>query len=132
MIVGDDKPSLEELYHYGVMGMKWGQRKKATGADIYKARRQVNAYRTVRAIATQRRNESAAGSKERDRMEKTLERIEKDYEKDPARAIAVRMTRGEKFAAGLLALPTGGLSLASIVVSSAASRRIEYKQDKKK
>lgn len=30
MIVGSDKPSLDELVHFGVKGMKWGQRK----ADI--------------------------------------------------------------------------------------------------
>lgn len=35
MIDGSDKPSLDELSHFGVKGMKWGQRKMA-GSSAFK------------------------------------------------------------------------------------------------
>lgn len=31
MIIGEVKPSLEELSHYGIVGMKWGRRKGGLG-----------------------------------------------------------------------------------------------------
>lgn len=126
-----DKPSLEELAlaHYGVMGMKWGQRKRATGAEIREARiRLAGKQENYARLASQRRK-TAKGSGERAAVEKTMDRAKKDFLKDPDRVIATRMTRGEKAVAALLAPATGGATLSSILVSSAVSRRIEKKQD---
>jgi hypothetical protein len=49
----DENPdaSLDDvLAHYGVLGMKWGQRKKATTADIHAARRKVGQAQPVRQL----------------------------------------------------------------------------------
>lgn len=73
----EDKPSLEELFHFGVKGMRWGVRKKVTTSDIKSAR------------ARQRGRSESARKTSSDR------------------AISSRLTRGEKVAALLIGGPVG-------------------------
>lgn len=76
-------PSPGELIHYGVVGMKWGKRKKATAKDIYTARARLM-------------KDGAAVPKQ-----------------DSDRIIAARMTRGEKVVSVLLTGPIGLTAIAA-------------------
>lgn len=132
MILGQEKPSLEEytLQHYGVLGMKWGQRKKFTGAQIRDARRTLSVQNKQYRTEARKVNSLKEGTAARKLGEKKLERLNRDYLNNPARVAAIRMTRGEKFSAVLFS-STGigaGLAVASIAGTSIASRRIEVKQ----
>jgi len=117
------KPELGSLEHYGVVGMKWGQRRKGNAYDIRRARQSVKktdqAYRDAKEVAkrTHRGNRAAAKVLA---QEKKMEAL-----KNPDRVLANRLTRGEK-AAVLLLAPFG---MTTIAVTSAYSRRIEQKQD---
>jgi hypothetical protein len=138
----DDKPEGPEelLQHFGVLGMKWGHRKKADAAEIHRARRSL---RTKRKNIN--REEDAArklqkGSSERTSAEKKVAQKKAAYQKNPDRVIANRLTRGEKIAATILGaagtVATGVLlpaaaSTAAIAVTSARSRAIEQKNDKR-
>lgn len=129
MIVGQEKPSLHELslQHFGVLGMKWGRRRmKGTSDQIVEARRRLRAKES-----NFRREEDKAelldkGSAARAKQQKKLDQMEKDFNRDPARVLATRMTKGEKAVALIFAGPFG---LIPIAASSAVSRRIERKQD---
>lgn len=154
MILGQEsKPSVEELAHYGVKGMKWGvrraqdglsdatglqigNRQKATGKQVVAARRrlvtQSNAYGREF-----KKYETAKGRKKPNaervaQLEASLRRREKEYMNDPDRVVAARMTRGEKFFQAWATTNTGGLGLAAsgavLAGTSGVSRRIEYKQ----
>lgn len=129
------KPSLDELVHHGVLGMKWGQRRTANATDIRRARNRLETKRANYRVQEDKVDTAEKGSAQRAKEVKKLRDMDLNYLKDPDRVIAVRMTRGEKAVAILLGLATVGtaspISLASIAVSSAASRRIEKKQDER-
>jgi hypothetical protein len=130
-----------ELAHYGVMGMKWGHRKAATGDQIRAARRHVDSERT-KLDAQGVRAERAKGTKSEAKERNKYENMRVKFLRDPDRATAVRMTRGEKFATiitttGLSALTSAGINTiggaavgAGIIAGrSAVARRIEQKQE---
>jgi hypothetical protein len=127
----DDEDSLEDLAHVGVLGMKWGHRKKGTGTTIRAARRNVGHLRDT--IDTQKNivKSTEKGSKQHDVETKKLSNIKVDYLRNPDRVIAARMTRGEKAAALIFSSLTLTLpvALAGVAGTSARSRRIERKQD---
>jgi hypothetical protein len=129
---GEEKPSLEELAHYGVLGMKWGQRKKATGREIRSARRRLSTKQNELFDKQDQVKTLAKGSTARSKGEKELGKMTTDFLKNPDRVTATRLTRGEKAAFLIISAPSGGLGgLAAIATSSAISRRIEKKQDDK-
>ena len=121
----DEKPSLDELMHVGVLGMKWGHRKKATGKDIRSARSDVRA-KSRHLVDLDAKVENAKTATAKASAEAKLKTAETKFLNDPNRVIATRLTRGEKAAAYLL---TGPVGIAAIVATSIASRRIERKQD---
>lgn len=127
----DDNPDAnldDVLAHYGVLGMKWGQRKKATTADIHAARRSVGqAQRQYGHLEDKMTYGTTENKAKNAQLEKQMKALDEHFMKDPQRAIATRMTRGEKAA---LLLLTGPIGAAVIVGQSAVTRRIEYKQDK--
>lgn len=135
MIVGQEKPSLDELAHFGVKGMKWGVRTATpTAKQIRVARSQVltEASRYNKAA---RKLKTTTGEN-RKKLEVTLNKRRQRYLNNPNRAIAARMTRGEKALSVILGLEAGGVgvagSVASIATSSAISRGVAYKQKNKK
>lgn len=121
----------DELAHYGVMGMKWGHRRAATTSQIKTARANLSVKRSKYEAQRQKVKNTAKGAA-RDRQAKTLGNMKVSFLKDPDRVIAARMTRGEKALTLLLTGVTGvGIVAggAAIAGTSAASRRIEKKQD---
>lgn len=120
-VYGEEKPSPEDVEHYGVLGMKWGQRKKATGREIRGAQRRIGEKQNklFDAQDAYKKNRTAKGKA-------ALEKQTKDFLNDPDRAIATRLTRGEK---ATLAIISGPLGLATIAAVSAGNRVIERKQE---
>lgn len=117
--------SLDEvLQHYGVLGMKWGKhRAKADASEIRGARHRVQGQ------AMNLHNAKKAASRIKDSAQREAAQSEVAKQKvaflnNPDRVVAARLTRGEK-AVGLLL----GFGVAPIAVTSAASRRIERKQE---
>jgi hypothetical protein len=132
-MIDDDKPSLEELRHFGVLGMKWGKnRVKASSDEIRVARANVFKQQTMleshakKVLRTTKGNtpERAAGKEK-------LAEMRMDFLKNPDRVIAARLTRGEKAVTAMFALTGVGVvvPVAAIAGTSAHSRRIERKQD---
>jgi len=140
-MIHDDQPTLEELRHYGVMGMKWGRtRASASGSDIRRARRNFDVkagdYRDAR---KQARKTTKRGSAEREAANKKVADMRTSLLKDPDRATAVRITNGEKAIYAALALTGVGVIpvAAAVGTQTAIGRHIEKKQatgayDKKK
>lgn len=115
----------EWLAHYGVKGMRWGHRKapdavgaasnrpKVTSKDIHDARERTAVRRRAINAQVDKVNAAAAnGASKREftKEAKTLEKMSVDFLKNPDRATALRMTTGERVAAGIIAvaLPGGG------------------------
>lgn len=129
MTTSEKSPTPAELYHHGVLGMKWGHRKKATGTEIRSARKRLAVKQQQINVKLDKITTTKRGTAERKNAIADANKAHNAYLKDPDRVVAVRMTRGEKAVALLFAGPTAGVSLASIAASSAASRRIEQKQN---
>jgi hypothetical protein len=131
MILGEsDKPSLEDIQHYGVLGMKWGQRKKYTSTEIKTARKDLRVKNKAYRSEARKVNALKEGSKGRKVGEEKLAKMHKEYLKNPNRIAAIRMTKGEKIASVIFsANPVGlGIAAAAVAGTSIASRRIESKQ----
>ena len=124
----EEKPSLDELVHFGVKGMKWGVRKKVSKGEIQDARLRI-AQKNVE-LGMQRRAVKKASTSEAKASEKAkLSELKTAFLKNPDRATALRLTKGEAVAISILAGPTG---IALVGAQSAARRRIERKQAKGK
>jgi hypothetical protein len=103
----EGKPSPADVRHFGVKGMKWGNRKsassggssggtpksvvadKSSSSDIHGARDNVAAGE--RAIRLQRKTVRKTG-----KGEGKLAKMEMDHLKNPDRVTALKMTDGEK------------------------------------
>jgi hypothetical protein len=131
----EDKQSLEELIHFGVLGMKWGKtRTKASGAEIIDARRRLEIKGQQAELVRSARRKTEKGSPARAKQDAKLNQMKASFLKNPDRVIAARLTRGEKAIVLMLGLTAvaAPVAVGAIGVSSAASRRIEFKQDKAK
>lgn len=127
-MIDQTKPPLNELAHYGVLGMKWGHtRARASGGEIRDARERVyqdtRQYKQAKAKAS-----GTADPKKRAAAYRDLKKMDVKRLKNPDRVIANRLTRGEKAIAILFLTPVGASAV--IGTTSAYSRRIERKQEK--
>lgn len=123
MRVSVEKPGSPEdvLEHFGKKGMKWGHRKaKITSADIIGAR--------VRSSQQQFKALAEKDPKKRANLQKA-------YLKNPDRATALRMTKGEKVTlgliAGIFAVPTAGIVPAGIGIGVGVQRLQRRSAEKK-
>lgn len=121
-----DKPSLDELMHYGVKGMRWGHRKSGiSSADIKDAR-----ARTAVRVREVNKAHTAIYKTKNDKDEKkavqTYDKKRMEYLKNPDRATAQRLTTGEKFAIGLLGISgVGTPAAAGVLAGQQAAKKIQ-------
>jgi hypothetical protein len=111
VIYDEDKPSLDELAHHGVKGMKWGQHKKYSKTEIHDARiRQGSRIAQVNETAHKL---NLATGKKKDALAKDYVKKLRALETNPDAPIAARMTGGEKAANIILAGPIGLIAIAA-------------------
>lgn len=116
------------LEHMGVKGMKWGKHSaaKPTSGDINDARiRDAGRIREMNA-QTDKLNLSKTGSKAQGDAAKKLVNMRASYLKNPDRATALRMTKGDKAVAAVFAigLPGAGtLGVAAGITARVAIRK---------
>lgn len=127
LLYGEEKPSLEELAHYGVKGMKWGQRKKYSTDQIKDARARQGSR--VARINDQAHKLNLAEGKAKDAAAKKYVEMMKELQSHPDAAIGGRMTRGEKAAALLIGGPIGAIVIAG---NASAVRKHERENPPKK
>lgn len=108
--VGAEKPSLEELAHHGVKGMKWGEHKKKFSTEEIKdarARQASRAHRLNDKAATL----NLATGKKKDAAAKAYVKAHNELMTNKDAAVAARMTKGEKAANLILAGPFGAIAI---------------------
>jgi hypothetical protein len=122
-IYADEKPSLEDLAHHGVKGMKWGQRKaRPSTSDIHDARaRQASRQNEINQNIG-RLNLAKSGSKQQDALAKKVATGMDKFDTNKDAAVAARMTKGEKAAAVML---TGPIGLLVIGANKAHVKKLE-------
>ena len=125
----------DALEHYGIKGMKWGQRKaKPTTSEIRDARALTAGRERELRRATDQLNLEVAkspNSKKTKKAAKELAQLQADYLKNPDRATQWRMTKGEKLALALLAVgvPGVGTGAAAGVVAARTVQRKAVERD---
>lgn len=126
--VGQDKPDLDDLAHFGVKGMRWGVRRGLTTA---KDRQNLESRKTINKMTLQRdvsaiKSVNPFSSKEkRAEMRSLTKQMQKDIKASPHLAPSIRMTAGEKTALIILGGPAG---IGGVLVNEALARRVEKKQ----
>lgn len=134
-IQGQQKPSLSDLAHFGVKGMKWGVRKAPTTEQIKGARRRLD--KDLVDLGEQRQQIKSAkksGDVQRvAREKKKFADMHKSFLKNPDRPTAMRMTRGEQaalLAIGTVMAPGAGTVTAAVRIGAqtTASRIVEKRQ----
>lgn len=114
-IYGDEKPSLQELAHYGTKGMKWGVRRaqrKERNAQIKGARQRI-ASKQAEVHSLARQSSKAKTAAERARLDKLATKKAKELFESPDHLTASRMTSGEKWMTGVLLGTTVAVGAAS-------------------
>lgn len=127
-----EKPGTpEEIFHYGVKGMKWGvrrQERRQANADFKKKFPTAEARRTeiLRARASTSRDKANVDFAPTSEARKAATKI---YLNNPDRATALRVTRGEKV---VLALLAGTVPPATIPIGVGVSARVLMKRSAQK
>lgn len=114
------------LEHFGVKGMKWGVRrdKPSTNAIISARTRVAGRQRQLQSQAD--KLNLATSEKSRNKEAKTFAKMEADFLKSPDRVTAARMTRGEKYILGFLAVGVPGVGTAA-AAGAVAGRTVARK-----
>jgi hypothetical protein len=141
-ILNDEKLSMEELAestglkHFGVKGMKWGVRNAPTTGDIKSAREKVSGQRDAVKKQKQRVSNTEKGSAQRASAEKKLSAMKMKLLKNPDRATALRLTRGQKWAVagGMIGgfVVSGGTPIVPIGIGAAAATRYALRKNVEK
>lgn len=105
MLLNETKPDLDELVHFGVKGMKWGVRKasRPSASEVYRARdktfnQKLDIKRQKKAVKSAKRPATKA------KREAKLSEMKMNLLKNPDRAVAQRITKGDLAVTGLLGL----------------------------
>lgn len=112
-------PDMEDLEHHGVKGMHWGQRRaRPSSSDIKSARKRLDS--SLSSFQRQDDKTNASKGKEHDKNAATLAKMEASFLKNPDRATALRMTKGEKALTAILtvAVPPAGLAVVGVRVGA--------------
>jgi hypothetical protein len=120
-VINGDKPSLDDVMHFGKKGMKWGERTaagKPTDDQIRGARARVDSE--VRTINRQADKLNLSTGKQAQFEAKTYAKMMNKHLANPDRATALRMTKGEKYANTALAVGLPGFGTAAVGVGVAA------------
>lgn len=126
----NEKPTLEDsLEHYGVKGMRWGVRRENRNSS----KPSNEEIKLARARVLSERQKEVYKNKGRKRVSILMngefsKHLSDEYRANPDRAVAFRMTTGEKILSGLMAVPTFGGSILAIGVSAQASKSIAKDQ----
>jgi hypothetical protein len=119
----EDKPSLEELAHHGVKGMKWGvrrQMRRERNQQIKTARRNI-ANRQAEIHAIERRANKTKSASERAKLDALSTKKAAELFNHPDQTTAARLTSGEKFTTALL---IGGSAAVIGASGAVGSRRL--------
>lgn len=104
IIQNKGNPSLADLMHYGVKGMKWGERKaEPSKTEILNARARVDAQARQIHNAADKVN-SLQGAAQTRAAKEYADKV-KAFQQDEARVTAQHMTQGERVAAVILTGP---------------------------
>lgn len=119
-----DKPELDDdlLMHFGVKGMKWGvTRSRPSASEIYTARNKV--ARQANDIRNKKKSVARAVRTEtREKRKGELAAVKLAYLKNPDRATALRITKGDLAISALLSTPLSGSTAAAGIAAGAATR----------
>lgn len=110
----------EWLAHYGVKGMKWGQHKAVTSTDIHNARARTASRQAEISRQIDKVNLAQPG-KAQAKEAKKLDEMSLEFLKNPDRATALRLTRGEKVLNGIVAVGFPGVGT-GVVAGSVGAR----------
>lgn len=125
MKVSTEKPGTpSELAHHGVPGMKWGRRSPRTIA--FNKKYSTNQKRTDAILRARGNTEAQRIAYRTERNPTKKIELKKAYLKNPDRATALRLTRGEKVVNGIIAgvLPlVGTVAIGAGVGAQMTTRR---------
>jgi hypothetical protein len=127
-----DTPEEVVLAHYGVKGMRWGERHaKPTSGQIRDARiRQAARFRSVQNAEDNLNLTSSSAPKAKQMAAvKKYQKAAFDFDTNEDRVTASRLTRGEKAVQIILG---GPIALVTIPVSSAITKATAKDVDKKR
>lgn len=130
MTYDEGKPSLEQLQHSGVKGMKWGVHKaKPTDHEIgaARARQLVRAHDIGTARSEARRARKSGDVRAQVKAQNKVNKALQTYNTSEDRKTAARLQKGEKVALALLSGPVG---IAYIGVHSVGSKLVDKSVDK--
>lgn len=122
-IVNDEeKPSLEELRHTGVKGMKWGVRKKrSTTQEIIGARMRQHSRFNSFVESTGASTDPTTSAAARAAADKKAKLVERQFNTSEDRVTANRMTSGEKVLTAIGIVLTAGAAAPVVIVERTVS-----------
>lgn len=123
----------EGLAHFGVKGMKWGQRKvtysdgaQASAKDIKSARKNVASQ--DKAVRKQSRKALVKRGEERAIEKAKLKEMKAEALMNPDRVTALRMTRGETILQAALVPLSPGRAIANVAARELTIRAVKKAQ----